>query len=67
VDYAKGIAISSIVHTDDHSHFEIVRYGQGLELLPAVLAAARAGQVASRRGWAETVRILRRHGFATAR
>jgi cholesterol oxidase len=29
VDYSKGIAISSILHTDDHSHFEPVRYGAG--------------------------------------
>lgn len=28
-DYSRGIAISSIVHTDDHSHFEPVRYGSG--------------------------------------
>jgi cholesterol oxidase len=28
-DFAKGIAITSILHTDDHSHIEPVRYGPG--------------------------------------
>jgi cholesterol oxidase len=29
VDYSKGIAISSIYQTDEHSHIEPVRYGDG--------------------------------------
>ena len=29
VDFSRGIAIASIVHTDEHSHFEPVRYGPG--------------------------------------
>lgn len=28
-DLSKGIAISSIIHTDDHSHIEPCRYGEG--------------------------------------
>ncbi|MGE0784608.1 MAG: FAD-dependent oxidoreductase [Sandaracinaceae bacterium] len=28
-DYSKGIAITSILHTDEHSHVEPVRYGEG--------------------------------------
>jgi len=28
-DFSKGIAISSILHTDEHSHLEPVRYGPG--------------------------------------
>jgi cholesterol oxidase len=28
-DFAKGPAITSILHTDDHSHIEPVRYGRG--------------------------------------
>ena len=28
-DYSKGIAISSLLHTDDHSHLEAVRYSAG--------------------------------------
>ncbi len=29
VDHSRGIAIGSILHTDDHSHVEPVRYGRG--------------------------------------
>jgi cholesterol oxidase len=28
-DFSRGVAITSILHTDDHSHLEPVRYGQG--------------------------------------
>lgn len=28
-DFSKGVAISSILHTDEHSHVEPVRYGEG--------------------------------------
>jgi cholesterol oxidase len=28
-DFSKGVAITSILHTDDHSHIEPVRYGSG--------------------------------------
>jgi cholesterol oxidase len=29
IDLSKGIAIGSILHTDDNSHLEVVRYGKG--------------------------------------
>jgi len=29
IDFSKGIAITSILHTDEHSHVEPVRYGSG--------------------------------------
>ena len=29
VDFSKGVAITSILHTDDHSHMEPVRYAEG--------------------------------------
>jgi cholesterol oxidase len=28
-DFSRGVAITSILHTDDHSHIEPVRYGEG--------------------------------------
>jgi cholesterol oxidase len=28
-DFSRGVAITSILHTDEHSHLEPVRYGQG--------------------------------------
>ena len=48
-DFSKGIAITSILHTDDHSHIEPVRYGAGsgffrllaLPHAPGPTAAAR--------------------------
>jgi len=29
VEFSKGVAITSILHTDEHSHIEPVRYGEG--------------------------------------
>jgi cholesterol oxidase len=61
VDYSKGIAISSIVHTDDHSHFEIVRYGKGSNFFqPYFFPHAPGSSLFARLG--ETFRILRKHG-----
>jgi cholesterol oxidase len=49
VDYSKGIAISSILHTDDHSHFEPVRYGAGSNFFqPFLFPHAPGGNVVSR-------------------
>lgn len=52
-DFSKGIAIGSMLHTDDHSHLEICRYGKGSDAwkllhLPYATAKntfARLGQV----------------------
>jgi cholesterol oxidase len=32
VDYTDGVAITSILHTDEHSHLEPVRFGQGSDM-----------------------------------
>ena len=37
VDYSRGIAISSILHTDEHSHLEPVRYGAGSNFFQPLL------------------------------
>jgi cholesterol oxidase len=40
VDYSQGVAITSSIHPDDHTHFEPVRYGKGsnsMSLLQTVL------------------------------
>ena len=40
VDYSKGIAITSSVHPDDHTHIEVVRYAKGhdaMGLMPVML------------------------------
>ena len=33
-DFSKGVAITSILHTDEHSHVEPVRYGAGSGFFP---------------------------------
>lgn len=37
IDHSRGIAISSILHTDEHSHFEPVRYGSGSNFYKPIL------------------------------
>jgi cholesterol oxidase len=50
--FSKGVAITSILHTDEHSHIEPVRYGSGsgffrLLALPHAPAPTVAGRLAS--------------------
>ncbi len=67
-DFSKGIAISSILHTDDHSHFEPVRYAAGSNFFqPFMFPHAPGSNVVSRiagSAWL-SMRHLRR--FWTAR
>ncbi|GAB4440491.1 MAG: GMC family oxidoreductase [Turneriella sp.] len=44
LNFAKGIAIGSILHVDDHTHLEVVRYPEGsgffrMSMVPAVLGS----------------------------
>ena len=76
-NYAKGVAIGSILHTDAHSHLEPVRYPEGSNFFRTVLAPHVAGDSGPARllsaarsllsdpvGWfrAWTVPDLNRHG-----
>jgi cholesterol oxidase len=50
-DFSHGVAITSILHTDEHSHVEPVRYGEGsgifrLQILPHAPGASIPGRVA---------------------
>lgn len=38
VDYSRGVAITSSIHVDDHTHVEPVRYGRGSNLLGLLMA-----------------------------
>ncbi len=54
-DYSKGVAITSVLHTDSHSHIEPVRYGQGsgffrMLMLPHVPDATLASRLAGTLG-----------------
>ncbi len=53
-DFSKGIAISSIIHTDEHSHFEPVRYGKGSGFFRLLMAPHGPGTTVWSRGLAMT-------------
>ncbi|WP_141731792.1 GMC oxidoreductase [Oligoflexus tunisiensis] len=42
-DFSKGLAISSILHTDEHSHLEPVRYGSGSGFFRLLMAPHAPG------------------------
>ena len=46
VDYSKGIAITSLLQTDEHSHVEPVRYPSGSGFFRLLLAPAAPGSTA---------------------
>lgn len=58
-DYSKGVAITSVLHTDENSHIEPVRYGEGsgffrMMILPHVPLPSLAGRLAGTlRGFAK--------------
>jgi cholesterol oxidase len=54
-DHAKGIAINSLLQTDEHSHLEMVRYGTGSGFFRTL---ATAPHVAGRAGFLMILRML---------
>jgi len=44
VDYSEGIAITSVLHTDEHSHLEPVRYPAGSGFYRLLMAPAAPGR-----------------------
>lgn len=57
VDLSRGIAIGSILHTDEHSHIEPVRYPSGAGFFRTLMAPHAAGA-------SGPVRLARALGFA---
>jgi cholesterol oxidase len=45
-DFSKGVAITSILHTDDHSHIEPVRYGAGSGFFRSLVLPQTTGATA---------------------
>jgi cholesterol oxidase len=43
-DFSRGVAITSILHTDEHSHIEPVRYGAGSNFYKLLLAPHAPGR-----------------------
>lgn len=50
-NFSKGVAITSILHTDDHSHMEPVRYGSGSGFFRTLLAPHAPGPTVVSRLW----------------
>lgn len=50
-NFSKGVAITSILHTDDHSHIEPVRYGAGSGFFRTLLAPHAPGPTVLSRIW----------------
>ena len=44
VDLSKGVAIGSILHTDEHSHLEVCRYGTGSGFFRLLIAPHAPGE-----------------------
>jgi cholesterol oxidase len=58
-NFSKGVAITSILHTDDHSHMEPVRYGAGSGFFRTLIAPHSPGPTVLSRIWGATVAFLR--------
>jgi cholesterol oxidase len=58
-NFAKGVAITSILHTDDHSHIEPVRYGAGSGFFRTLMAPHAPGPTVLARFWGSIVAFFR--------
>jgi cholesterol oxidase len=58
-NFSKGVAITSILHTDDHSHIEPVRYGEGSGFFRTLLSVHSPGPTALARIWGALVAFAR--------
>ncbi|MFW2388236.1 MAG: GMC oxidoreductase [Polyangiales bacterium] len=59
---SKGVAITSILHTDEHSHMEPVRYGSGSGFFRTLLAPHAPGPTVLSRIWGGFRAFLRQPG-----
>ncbi|MFK7823256.1 MAG: GMC oxidoreductase [Oligoflexales bacterium] len=62
VNFSDGIAISSILHTDEHSHLEPVRFGSGSGFFRILLAPHAPGDTFLQRLFATLRSVLRHPG-----
>ncbi|MDH4281183.1 MAG: GMC family oxidoreductase [Myxococcales bacterium] len=58
-NFSKGVAITSILHTDDHSHIEPVRYGAGSGFFRTLLAPHASGPTVLARMWGALLAFAR--------
>ena len=59
-NFSKGVAITSILHTDEHSHIEPVRYGAGSGFFRTLLAPHAPGPTIIARLWGALTAFMRR-------
>ena len=60
VNFSKCVAITSILHTDEHSHIEPVRYGAGSGFFRTLLAPHAPGPTVLSRMWGAFTAFARR-------
>jgi len=58
-NFSKGVAITSILHTDEHSHMEPVRYGSGSGFFRTLLAPHAPGPTVLSRLWGGIAAFMR--------
>lgn len=58
-DFSKGVAITSILHTDDHSHVEPVRYGSGSGFFRLLVAPHAPAPTVLARLWGALRAVIR--------
>jgi cholesterol oxidase len=59
-NFSKGVAITSILHTDEHSHIEPVRYGEGSGFFRTLVSIHAPGPTVFARVWGALAAIARR-------
>lgn len=62
-DYSRGVAISSSIHPDEHTHIEPVRHGHGSNLLALITAPLVDPADGRRVRAADTLAVLRTRGL----
>jgi cholesterol oxidase len=59
-NFSRGVAITSILHADEHSHIEPVRYGEGSGFFRTLVAIHAPGSTVLARLWGALVAFARR-------
>lgn len=58
-NFSRGVAITSVLHTDEHSHIEPVRYGEGSGFFRSMLVPHAPGRTLFARFWAALLLVMR--------
>ncbi|TCO65435.1 GMC family oxidoreductase N-terminal domain-containing protein [Actinocrispum wychmicini] len=66
LDFSRGVAITSSIHPDAHTHIEPVRYGKGSNAMSLMQTIATDGSLEVPR-WRQALRFMARHPIQTVR